>query len=195
MSGPSNDANDALVELEEGVQRIMSYPPETLELRTYIRLYTLIHDYCAKDKRRDGKGAHLLGEELYFWLDDYIKRHLLKLHTEMVSQPDDALTTFYLERWRCYKAAAVYNAHLFRFLDRHWVTREVDEGKNPVHHIYSLHLLRWKEIIIENAQNPVNAMLQQHVEKAEDNWIVVLPHVPEVLESFASVGIKVDSSD
>jgi cullin 1 len=198
MSGSSNDTNDALVELEKGVQRIMSYPPETLELRTYVRLYTLIHNFCVGKKITGQKppqhrDAHLLGEELYIWLDGYISRHLLELHNNMVSQPDNALTTFYLEQWRCYKAAAASNAHLFRFLDRHWVKREVDEGKHPVHHIYPLHLVRWKENILENTQNPVKALLQQHIERAEESWIVVSPNVPEVLESFAAVGISVDS--
>ena len=199
MSGSSNDVNDVLVELEQGVQRILSYPPETLDLRTYMRLYTLIHNFCTTSKNTETKtrghrGTHLGGEELYLWLDGYIKRHLHELHTEMISQPDNTLTTFYLEQWRCYRAAAAYNAHLFRFLNRHWVKREVDEGKHAIHDIYPLHLIRWKEEILENEQSPVKTMLQQHIERPEDSWIVVSTNVPEVLESFASVCISVESS-
>ncbi len=197
MSRPSNELDDILVQLEDGVRRIMSYPPETLDLRSYLRLYTLIHNYCTamKTTNRGERGTRLQGEEMYDWLNRYLKRHLLGLHTEMVAQPESALTTFYLERWRCYKAAAAYNARLFRFLDRHWVKREVDEGRTSVHDLYTLHLIRWKEDVLENAENPVKAMLQQHLERTEESWIVVSPDVPELLESFASLDISVDSSD
>ena len=50
---------------------------------------------------------------------------------------------------------AAYNNHLFRYLNRHWVKREMDEGKKDIYDIYTLHLVRWKEDMFGTTQNAV----------------------------------------
>ena len=46
--------------------------------------------------------------------------------TEMVKHVDEALLTFYIKEWKRYTTAGTYNNHLFRYLNRHWVKREMD---------------------------------------------------------------------
>ena len=122
--------------LEWGVERIMYSLKDGVDLKTYMSLYTSIHNFCTAQKavgttnnlNSNHRGAHLLGEDLYHRLNDYLKRHLAGVHAEMVKHSDEALLTFYIKEWKRYTTAGTYNNHLFRYLNRHWVKREMDEG-------------------------------------------------------------------
>jgi cullin 1 len=65
---------------------------------------------------------------------------LQTVHAELVAKAEEELVDSYAEQWRRYVAAAKYNQHLFRFLERHWIQRERDEGKAGIWGIYPLHL-------------------------------------------------------
>ena len=71
------------------------------------------------------------------------------------SHTDEALLTFYIREWKRYTDAAKFNNHLFRYLNRHWVKREMDEGKKNVYDVYTLHLVRWKEDFFKHVQEKV----------------------------------------
>ena len=82
--------------------------------------------------------AHLLGEDLYRNLKQYLKRHLEQLWTNSQGLVDEALLTYYIREWDRYTTAANYINHLFRYLNRHWVRREIDEGKKDIYDVYTL---------------------------------------------------------
>ena len=159
--------------LEWGVDRIMVNLSAGLDLKTYMTLYTSIHNFCTAQKavgvqtnlNSSQRGAHLLGEDLYRRLNEYLRRHLTGVHTEMVKHVDEALLTFYIKEWKRYTTAGTYNNHLFRYLNRHWVKREMDEGKKDIYDIYTLHLVRWKEDMCGSTQNAVMDAVLRLVEK------------------------------
>ena len=192
MSKPINDIEERLPDLVDGLELIMMNPANSVDLRTYMRLYTSIHDYCTKidpgDRRdteytgrRNDKNLHR--EKLYWWLDGFLKRQLQSVRTKITAQSSDMLIAFYVEEWKRYNAAATYNKHIFRFLDRHWVARE------GVYDIYSLHLLRWKEDLLEDGQNTIMSSLRQQINSKKDGGDVESLNVHDVLESFDSVGV------
>jgi cullin 1 len=82
--------------------------------------------------------AHLLGEDLYNNLIGYLRRHLTGLKTASQSHADEALLAFYIKEWDRYTTAAKYINHLFRYLNRHWVKREMDEGKKNIYDVYTV---------------------------------------------------------
>lgn len=79
--------------------------------------------------------AHLLGEELYKLLGEYLSRHLSVVYKESQSHSEEALLGFYIREWGRYTTAAKYVNHLFSYLNRHWVKREIDEGKKNVYDV------------------------------------------------------------
>jgi cullin 1 len=188
--------------LEWGVERIMVNLSAGLDLKTYMTLYTSIHNFCTAQKavgvqtnlNSTQRGAHLLGEDLYRRLNDYLRQHLKGVHDEMVKHVDEALLTFYIKEWKRYTTAGTYNNHLFRYLNRHWVKREMDEGKKDIYDIYTLHLVRWKEDMFGSTQNAVMDAVLRLVEKQRNGETIEQSKIKSVVDSFVSLGIDEQDS-
>nr|POF02094.1 cullin-1 [Quercus suber] len=162
-------------------------------------LYTTIHNFCTAQKNTgpsagghihaSSRGAYLLGEELYQKLNEYLKGHLAGVHAEMIKHSDEALLTYYIKEWKRYTTAGTYNNHLFKYLNRHWVKREMDEGKKDIYDIYTLHLVRWKEDMFGTTQNAVMDAVLRLVEKQRNGETIEQSKIKDVVNSFVSLGI------
>ena len=189
--------------LEWGADRIMHGLKDGVDLKTYMTLYTIIHDFCTAQKAvvapgnlsANHRGAHLLGEELYHRLNTYLKQHLAGVNGELVKHADEALLSFYITEWKRYTTAGTYHNHLFKYLNRHWVKREMDEGKKDIFDIYTLHLVRWKEDMFGSTQNAVMDAVLRLVEKQRNGETIEQSKIKDVVGSFVSLGIdEADSS-
>jgi cullin 1 len=137
--------------------------------------------------------AHLLGEDLYNHLIDYLRSHLKKIHAASTQHADEALLHYYIKEWKRYTTAAQYNNHLFRYLNRHWVKREMDEGKKNIHDIYTLHLVRWKTDLFTHTHDGVMKAVLQLVEKQRNGDTIEHSQIKTLVQSFVSLGL--DESD
>lgn len=199
MPTSKDDINGTWNFLEWGVNRIMFSLSEGVDLKTYMSLYTSIHNFCTAQKavghgaagnlNSNHRGAHLLGEDLYHRLDGFLKGHLKEVHAEMVQHADEALLTYYIKEWKRYTQAGTYNNHLFRYLNRHWVKREMDEGKKDIYDIYTMHLVRWKEDMFGTTQNAVMDAVLRLVEKQRNGETIEQSKIKDVVSSFVSLGI------
>jgi cullin 1 len=188
--------------LEAGVEKIMSNLRDGVDMKTYMGLYTAIHNFCTAQKAVHGStfsshnnrgGAHLLGEDLYQHLIEYLKEHLGAVQARSRQHVDEALLTFYIKEWNRYTTAGQYNNHLFRYLNRHWVKREMDEGKKNIYDIYTLHLVRWKEDMFSGTQESVMRSVLKLVEKQRNGETIEQSQIKAVVDSFVSLGL--DESD
>ena len=137
--------------------------------------------------------ANLLGEDLYRNLKEYLREHLKGLLQQSEDFSDEALLTFYIKEWDRFTTAAIYTNHLFRYLNRHWVKREIDEGKKDVYEVYTLHLVIWKEEFFNSThQRVMNAVLNM-IEKQRNGEIIEQSQIKSVVGSFVSLGL--DESD
>jgi cullin 1 len=68
---------------------------------------------------------------------------------------DDALLQYYCREWNRFTRAAGYINHLFGYLNRHWVKRELDEGHKNVYDVYTLHLVCWRDYFFMSINNQV----------------------------------------
>ncbi|KAK3670404.1 ubiquitin ligase (cullin) of SCF [Recurvomyces mirabilis] len=199
MPTSKDDINGTWRFLEWGVDRIMFNLKDGVDLKTYMSLYTSIHNFCTAQKavgntqtntlNSNHRGAHLLGEELYHRLNNYLKEHLAGVHSEMVKHSDEALLTYYIDQWKRYTTAGTFNNHLFKYLNRHWVKREMDEGKKDIFDIYTLHLVRWKEDMFGTTQNAVMDAVLRLVEKQRNGETIEQSKVKQVVDSFVALGI------
>jgi cullin 1 len=175
-----------------------------MDMKTYMGLYTAIHNFCTAQKAVAGSsfhaannrgGAHLLGEDLYQHLISYLKTHLEGVKEQSREHVDEALLTFYIKEWNRYTTAGQYNNHLFRYLNRHWVKREMDEGKKHIYDIYTLHLVRWKEDMFTGTQESVMRSVLKLVEKQRNGETIEQSQIKSVVDSFVSLGLdEADSS-
>ncbi|KAL4809369.1 Cullin [Aspergillus unguis] len=133
--------------------------------------------------------AHLLGEELYKKLGEYLSGHLEAVHKESTSHTDEALLAFYIREWQRYTTAAKYINHLFRYLNRHWVKREIDEGKKNVYDVYTQHLVKWKEDFFSQVHDKVMGAVLKLVEKQRNGETIEQSQIKSIVDSFVSLGL------
>lgn len=137
--------------------------------------------------------AHLLGEDLYTNLKNYLTKHLVEIHEKSKSHVDEALLSYYIREWDRYTTAAKYINNLFRYLNRHWVKRENDEGRKDIYDVYTLHLVQWREELFTKLNINVMAAVLKMVEKQRNGETVEQAQIKSVVDSFVSLGL--DESD
>ena len=107
---------------------------------------------------------------------------------------DEALLSFYIREWNRYTTAATYINHLFRYLNRHWVKREMDEGKKNIHDVYTVHLVTWKNEFFEHVQAKVMAAVLMLVEKQRNGETIEQGQIKSIVDSFISLGLDENDS-
>lgn len=130
-----------------------------------------------------------MGEDLYRNLKRYLQKHLLDVHDKSQSHTDEALLSYYIREWDRYTTAAKYINHLFRYLNRHWVKREMDEGKKDVYDVYTLHLVQWREELFSKVHQNVMSAVLKMVEKQRNGETIEQAQIKSVVDSFVSLGL------
>jgi cullin 1 len=102
--------------------------------------------------------------------------------------------TFYTKEWKRYTDAAKYNNHLFRYLNRHWVKREIDEGKKNVYDVYTLHLVRWRDDFFKAVETKVMEAVLRLVEKQRNGETIDQMQIKAIVDSFVSLGLDENDS-
>ena len=133
-------------------------------MHTYMGMYTAVHNFCtsvrmvrtATGQPRPG-GLH--GEELYVRLSAYLKESLSDIAEKARALPRERLLEFYNEQWSRFLWCSKLANHSFRFLNRHWVKREMDEGRKWVHSILDLHLRTWRTALLDSMHEELSAVL------------------------------------
>ncbi|KAI8908568.1 Cullin, partial [Gorgonomyces haynaldii] len=134
----------------------------------------------------------LRGVDLYNRLREYLREHL----TKKVSQAqvmDEALLIYYNQLWKEFTTSASTLNHVFDYLNRHWVKRELDEGARGVYDIYTLCLVSWRDhLFIPIHDKVINAALKL-VSKQRNGEAIDTNLIKKAVESFVSLGL--DESD
>ncbi|RYP55840.1 hypothetical protein DL771_012307 [Monosporascus sp. 5C6A] len=187
--------------LEAGISRIMINLQDGMDMQTYMGIYTAVHNFCTSQKAiglgggagsgvgQVHRGAHLLGEDLYKKLKEYLNDHLAELYEQSKTHTDEALLTYYIREWDRYTVAAKYIHHLFRYLNRHWVKREMDEGKKSTYDVYTLHLYQWRTEFFTKVSEKVMAAVLKLVEKQRNGETIEHGQIKKVVDSFVSLGL------
>ena len=102
---------------------------------------------------------------------------------------DEALLSFYIREWERYTTAAMFTHHLFRYLNRHWVKREIDEGKKDIYDVYTLHLVQWREEFFMKAHDNIMDAVLKMVKKQRNGETIQQAQIKSVVDSFVSLGL------
>ncbi|KAK2630594.1 hypothetical protein QTJ16_001414 [Diplocarpon rosae] len=185
--------------LEAGVSKIMSNLQDGMDMQTYMGVYTAVHNFCTSQKAVNSssqgviggahRGAHLLGEDLYNNLIVYLTGYLEDLVEKSRTHSDEALLTFYIREWDRYTVAAKYINHLFKYLNRHWVKREMDEGKKNIYDVYTLHLVQWRMTLFNAVHEQVMEAVLKMVERQRNGETIEHNQIKSIVDSFVSLGL------
>jgi cullin 1 len=89
------------------------------------------------------QNAQLVGAGLYEKLKKYLDEHLTKLCDGALNLQDEALLKYYTTEWSRYYASSKYLHNLFKYLNRHWVRREMDENRQGVYYIETVNKISY----------------------------------------------------
>ncbi|KAN0102616.1 Cullin repeat-like-containing domain protein [Hyaloscypha variabilis] len=154
---PNKENLDAVLKyLERGLDCIMLEPTWGADISSLVGLYSTVHSFCSSQRAvglasfevSPRRGAHLVGGDLYEFLTRYISQYLGQLRQRLQTLSGPVLVKGYLEEWTHFTNCAHIVHHVFRYLNRHWIKRELDEGK-VVYDIYTLHLVLWHRELLQ----------------------------------------------
>ncbi|OZJ06312.1 hypothetical protein BZG36_00729 [Bifiguratus adelaidae] len=206
---PNADLNTTWAYLEQGIDQIMNRMEEGLTYDRYMQIYTVIYNYCTSSSRVQGgsqtdgislgsqsqrAGASLTGSDLYNKLVKFLEHHLNKIRKECEQLMDESLLKYYNTQWKRYTTASGYVHHVFGYLNRHWVRRELEEGrKHDVYDVYTLALVSWKQHMFHHVQNNVMIAVLKLIEKQRNGESIDIHLIKNIVDSFVSLGL--DESD
>ena len=143
-----------------------------LDQKTYLKLYAAIQDYTTASKavgRGSGqhRGAHLLGEDVYRILLSRIRACCRDVHEQVIKSGEkEEILAAYVTYWTSYLTLSELASNVFRYLERHWVKREMDETqddlvrkKRELYEIPQLHMVMWREEVL-NVKGPTEEGVQ-----------------------------------
>lgn len=125
--------------------------------------FRLVYEFCVgKSEGADMSSVSesILGSELYLALCGFYDRHLPSLQASLLSSPE--CVGEYVRYWRRYYETALRVESIFHYLDRHWVVREVFDGKKLLPTVGML-WMKWNEMIL---RGPVEERLLAYIDGA-----------------------------
>ncbi|KAJ3045243.1 hypothetical protein HDV00_011115 [Rhizophlyctis rosea] len=114
----------------------------------------------------------------------------MELYTRKAElQNAEGLLTYYTKEWTRFTTASTLVHHIFRYLNRHWVKREIDEGHKNIYDIYTLSLVSWRDHMFHAVQaNAMTAVLHQIIRQRNGETIDT-GLIKNVVESFVLLGL------
>ena len=98
------------------------------------------------------------------------------MHAAKSKGSREVLLRFYIREWKNLTYAAKYVSRLFRYLERYWIKRLVEEGRKDVYGIYCLHLIVWRDACFETiGEEVVESVLDLIRREREDETIDLSP--------------------
>lgn len=131
-----------------------------------------------------------MGGDLYRLLVKYFTTHLAKIRKLVDRNVDEAFVAAYIQQWDRYTTGATFVHHLFKYLNRHWVKHEIEEGKYNIHDVYTLALLRWKTELFLPISGKLQEALVHMVEQQRDGNVIQGSRVKAAVDSMIALGIE-----
>jgi cullin 1 len=98
---------------------------------------------------------------------------------------------YYSKQWNRFTQAAEYLNRIFKYLNRHWVKRETDEGRKHVHEVYTLAIVRWQQELFLPIHGPLLAAILGMIEKGRNGDVIETSLLKEVIGSFGTTNSSI----
>ncbi|USW56455.1 Putative cullin repeat-like-containing domain superfamily [Septoria linicola] len=188
-------------------QRLAQGIPLVIPMATYMQIYTVIHGYVTTVRSQSGKGPPVGGGDIYHSLTQDVKaccesgREIILRSTEGSSGEVDTqrLVQVYNRLWTAFLDTTNQADHLFRFVERHYVKREIDENRKDIYLIRQLHRRIWAEEILgvdaasgqpvpEKPLDILFAIRQENGKQSQDEESVA--NVKTAVSSLSTLGFE-----
>lgn len=185
------DTPDTWSELRVGIDRILESWSAGVPSEVYIGWYTTIYNHCINTRTSSSQrtpGANLMGGDLYASLRAHLTAYLVEQVRESATTPDDVLVV-YCRKWQAFTTSAQTLNHVFSYLNRHWVKREIDEGQRGVYDIYTLCLVSFRDNYLLQTHDKLTDSFLDKVAKQRNGETVDTGMLKQVVQSLVSLGM------
>ncbi|KIL93716.1 hypothetical protein FAVG1_02277 [Fusarium avenaceum] len=178
--------------LEERIAAIHRDPQFPLPPDAYMNFYSAVWRLMYHDPNADGRNrsAHLMpGAAIaYKNLAAFLAEHLQTVVQRLQSVESSLLLEAYVAEWDRYAAATNRLNRLLELINRHYVLRHIDEGKDGIYKIRTLHFVQWRAHVWDKISGSVIDAAQRTIERGDEK----AADLNNILERFAS--LRVDGS-
>ncbi|KAL7076378.1 hypothetical protein ACQ4LE_004487 [Meloidogyne hapla] len=187
-----NDLASGLESIYAGDERM---PPHR-----YMELYTHVFNFCSSshvptETSRRGvpitqMQTHFIGSELYNELNSFITKYAQSLRMTLINLYGDSLLQHYTKTWTNYRFGSTVVNGIFSYLNRHWIRREIDEGKLGIFEVYNMAINIWKQVIFTDLHHNVTSAALALIEQDRNGEMIQTKLIKGVVESYIELGIN-----
>uniref|UniRef100_A0A915ND38 Cullin family profile domain-containing protein n=1 Tax=Meloidogyne javanica TaxID=6303 RepID=A0A915ND38_MELJA len=99
----------------------------------------------------------------------------------------DSLLQHYTKIWTNYRFGSTVVNGIFSYLNRHWIRREIDEGKLG---IFEMAINIWKQVIFTDLHHNVTSAALALIEQDRNGEMIQTKLIKGVVESYIELGIN-----
>lgn len=99
------------------------------------------------------------------------------------------LLRYYSTEWLNYTVGAGFVHHVFRYLNRYWVKREMDEGKQNIYDVYTFCLVLWRQIMFDAVKDSLIEAVLDMIERQRNGEVIETTLIKHIVDSYVSLGL------
>ncbi|GBM71016.1 Cullin-1 [Araneus ventricosus] len=181
MSSPSLES--MWRDLKEGIEQIYS---NNISRSDYLRLYTLVYDFCTSTTY----GSTPSNNQLHKKLTLFFRGHLQAVYQKCEDFIDEPLLLLYMKLWQDYRFSSKVSSGVCAYLNRHWVRREREKSRVDVLEVYHLALVSWKDYLLEPLKRRMSSAVLKLIERERNGETVNTRLISTALNSYIEMGIN-----
>jgi len=213
---PTVDLDEIWGDLENGIKQIFDKKFVGMTKIRYMQLYTHVYNYCTsvnttgggqlEEARRvtrqnarsaqssyqslasSSGGAQFVGLKLYQRLREFLRSYLVNILRQGQGLVDEDVLRFYTKQWESYQFSSKVLNGICAYLNRHWVKREIDEGKKDIYEAYQLCLVTWKDELFTPLHDQVTSAILRLIERERNGETIDTALVSSVINCYIELG-------
>ncbi|KAF1764205.1 hypothetical protein GCK72_004152 [Caenorhabditis remanei] len=169
---------------------------ENMSAKYYMGLYSTVYNYCTNltaahvPATADAQlNNNFIGSDLYSHVENYVTAYTTALCKRCENLDGEALLDFYTKEWDSYRFSAKVLDGVFSYLNRHWIRREIDEGRKERYMVYMLSMVLWKRDMFDTLEHKIIPAMLELIRLERTGHTINKRFISAVVENLVELGM------